>query len=262
MEVDEKYPALSALARGQSRPTSLRQVAERARPAGAPGFPALAECCRDVLDDAPRRGDCDAYGCLATLDAYVRKLKIDSPGRPALWSKISGDGRAFLDAVAGAAWMLQLWNIDLFALPDEPFPSPATARADVVLSLEGVPYWLDAQCVYFASDGGGGGLPQATRQELLDELTGLALGRYDRKFRQAVTGGPLERQSVGVLMCLIQPDDTVVRQLIAAPPPPALFGAETPGLDLVWVHNLCANRSSDILEPVTILEWMRPKAGD
>ena len=109
-------------------------------------------------------------------------------------------------------------------------------------------------------NGGSGEESQATRLELLNELGELAVGRYDSKFREAVASGPLQNQSVGMLMCLIQPADAVVRRLIAAPPPPALFGSDTPGLDLVWVHNLCASRGSDILEPVTILEWMRPKA--
>jgi len=268
--LDAHYPALSSLAQAQPRPLTLRQIGQMCAGEGPSGphrgLPGLADCCRDVLAGIPRHGDCDAYGYLATLDACVRQLPIDHPARQSTWSKISGDGRSFLDAVAAAAWVVQLWAVDLAARPDEPFPQPSTAAADLVVSLDDGPYWLDALGIDYAPNAfyglpadGRAAVPDPTRAELLDELGELVIKRYDRKFREAVTGGSLAGQSVGVLVCLAHADDGVVRQLIAAQPPAELFSPDMPGLDLVWVHSLRASRHSDILEPVTLLEWMRPK---
>jgi hypothetical protein len=260
MDVDTQFSALSVLAREHKY--KLNDLGKMTHPKDK-GYLGLGVCCHNVLKNAPRWAGCDSYNYLATIDEFIKKFSTNTPARQKLWEKLTGSRSAFLDTVVETAWALDFLEKGVPVLFEEPFSNGKDA--DIVITLDGKKHWLDALSVDFEQLGFS--LPTMdnpfaqppTREQLISELAKRAKKKYDDKFKDAVTSGSLLGSSVGVLLCVLKEEAVIVPQLydIKPPPPPRLFCDETLGLNLVWVHILRANQSSDVLKPYGLIQWIR-----
>jgi len=271
LDVDARYPALSSLAESQGR--TLNTIAKGAHLSDL-RYLRLADCCNLALSDSPRWG-IDAYNYLATIDEWVRRFESDALACKKVWQKlVGGSPSVFLDTVVELAWGLYFLDQGLPVSLEHQFDplDPTSKDADVVVTWGGTKYWLDILNIGPNKpdpplETQGAPLiwrPTAGRDEVAVSLSNRAKLKYDDKFKSAVRSGSLVGSSVGVLLCVLKVEKSVIPQFFSAlvhrletPPPPGLFDEQHPGLSVVWVHTLRARDKSDLLQPSSIVKWSR-----
>src|SRR5258708_6986287 len=267
-DLDTRYPALSALARENHY--TLNDLG-KSYDLIISHYLGLRECCFEVLNNFPRWAGCDCYNYLATIDEFIRKLPItDRSACKKFWKKLISNGASLIDTMPEITGYLYFLERNIPVAYEEPFdPSnPGSKDADIVITINGNRYWLDVLNVNFESVGFS--LPTAqnpfarspTDQELADVLIKRIKAKYDKKFRNALTSGPLQGCSVGIMLCVFKEEKYLLHQFINPQflPTLDLFGDENPGLDIVWIYALRSNQNSDILRPVPILQLVRPQS--
>jgi hypothetical protein len=105
MDIDARYPELSALAQAHRR--TLKNIGESAIPKRG-AYLGFGECCYLVLHDYPTL--VSAYSYLHTLNEFVHRNPAKDHARKTIWNKMNGNGSAFLDTVVEAAWALCFWD--------------------------------------------------------------------------------------------------------------------------------------------------------
>jgi hypothetical protein len=269
LDVDARYPFLSALAKSQGY--SLNALGKGAQPSDQK-YLRLTDCCSLVLTDSPRWA-IDAYDFLATIDEWVKRFQGDTIACQNVWRKLlKGGPSTFLDTIIEIAWALRFMDQGAPVSLEVKFdPSnPHSKDADLVVELDGRKYWLDVISV-------GLNQPEApsrssvissmwrpSREQIAASLAKRAERKYSEKFKDAVRAGSLAGNSVGVLLCVLKSQMAIIPQFYAAlmnnietPPPPGLFGDHNPGLEIVWVHTFGKRDNSELIGPSTLAKWMR-----
>lgn len=265
MDIDARYPALSALAQLHRRTLHNIGVNAIPRPEALLGF---GECCYKVLNNYPRWAHCDAYNYLHTLDEFVSRIPDETPTRRKIWDKINDDGNAFLNAVVETAWGLYFLDNGHpeadFDVPFDRSGQKSKKDADVVVTIDGIKHWLDATSIQPSKTrfrpipkGTSIGLPEPLK-EVINELGDKARNKYQDKFQDAVHSGFFKDEALGVLLCVLlfeEQEDFLTGYYGKLPPPDDLLDDKKPGLNLVWVHTLRAPDNSEILRPLDIVRW-------
>lgn len=255
MDVDSKYPALSALA--QTEGHSLCALGASAASEGK--YFRLSGCCHWVLNELPHVNAPDPYSYLATIDALLRRIPNESLMCRKVWKKlVGGVPSAVLDMVVEASWILHFWDSGHQATIEEPFDpaDPNSKDADIVVMLDSSKHWLDVLNISLA--GPNESIISNEKTDLVSVFANRAKRKYKDKFRAAVISGIINHASVGILLCILKSEEAMVPFLTSTPTPPSkLFGPSSPGLNIVWTHTLRTDQNSDVLRPFPIIKWSR-----
>jgi hypothetical protein len=268
-DVDHSYPDLSVLAKSQG--TTLNELGKRSRPPHS-NLITLDDCCWIFINHNKyaRWANAGAANYLATLDEYVKVL--DLTVRKKFWKKlVKRNSSSFLDTLVEAVWGIYFrdrGHVVRYEVPFDPTGKKTKKDADLVVTIDGKEWWLDAISMASRENNSLGRIPappfQISLDTVVDELAKKACNKYDRKFKAVILSGLLQGSSVGVLLCVIKREESVIPQFFTQPkygtevqPPSYLFDTKHPSLDLVWVHTLRALAGSDILKPIPLCKWMR-----
>jgi hypothetical protein len=261
LDIDNKYSALSSLVSSQSNGRyNLYKLGKGAQNLGD-RYLNLSYCCYEIINNAPRWPAGDSYNYLSTLDAFAKNINNDTNTCKKFYDKLikRGSESAFLDTIVEATWAVYFWNSGFVPVLEKPFDptNPHSKDADLVISLNGIEYWLDILSVDLdGSNSSGVKLANSTigrpsREGLLAELTKRSKRKYDKKFKNAVRMELLKTAHVGVLLCIFKSDKYIIPSFfpdleegIDFPPPAKLFGNQRPRLNLIWVHTLRLNKTS------------------
>lgn len=253
MDVDQKYPALSYLAK--SNGTSLNALGSNARVHD--DYLQLADCCQFVREDRPRCASGDPYDYLATLEAFIGGLPVKSNSRKTIWPKITGSTQSmFLDTLIEAAWVLRFTtNGTQFEYEAKFEPTNAGSKnADFRVAQNAKQYWLDALSV--------GGKESLGSWAQPINLVRAARTKYETKFTKAVADSLPSDCEIGVLVCIFKSKETQKgfwsqSNNAETKPPLNLFDAQCPRFSMVCVHTLCPHENAEFMKPAILKYWMR-----
>lgn len=269
-QVDDLYLHLSALAKSQG--TTLNELGKRANPPHN-NFIGLADCCWSFLNrnKCARYANTGSANYLATFDEHVKAL-ADLTVRKKFWKKlVKPNSSSFLDTVVEAAWDIYFRDKGYTVQDEVPFdPTGKKSKkdADLVVTIDGKDWWLDAFSMGAKQNNPLANIPllhfQRSLDTVVDEVAKKACKKYHDKFEAVIRSGLLKGSSVGVLLCVIKREESVIPPFFSQlkngtkiQPPLYLFDTNRPSLDLVWVHTLRSREGSDILKPVELCKWMR-----
>jgi hypothetical protein len=270
IDVDHLYPHLSALAKSQR--TTLNELGKRANPQHN-NFIGLADCCWIFLNHNKyaRWANAGSANYLATLDEHLKAL-ADLTVCKKFWRKlVKRNSTSFLDTVVEAAWAIYLRDKGYTVQDEVPFdPTGKKSKkdADLVVTIDGKDWWLDAFSMGANQNNPLGSIPavpfQRSLDTVVDELAKKACNKYDDKFKAVIRSGLLKGSSIGVLLCVIKREQSVIPKFFPqllngtkVQAPLFLFDTKRPSFDLVWVHTLRSREGSDILKPYELCKWMR-----
>jgi hypothetical protein len=260
MNIDERYSALSALVALKGK--TLAQLAAPLQDcAEYIGLSYAAYC---VENNWPRHGAVDCYDYLGTLNAFAERIADVPHVSKSLSNKLlNGRGSSFLDTVAEAAWFIYFEDAGYHPSAERPFEDVTKKNpkdADIFVSIDGRPHWLDVKSVQFKKEWES----PLGEHNLSWKLGEKAQKKYHEKFGVARQEKLLADGVVGILLCVLKEDLRVWRSIFSSlrplSPPSTLFGAEDEGLDFVWIHDLAPHRHGgrDIALPRMIADWRRP----
>lgn len=280
--LQKAYPNLSSLAAAAG--ASLDDLGS-AVPAPSITYLGLPEACFLVRSGVPRSPRPDAYGYLATVEAFLGRgiLGVQTKAKRKFWSKLIAPGSSFLDTVAEAAWAVHFADKSIPVRTDVLFDTadPDSKDADVAIKLDGKDWWLDVKSIHpeadvfpFSTgpapspdDEDATLEPEGTAFALLnaDQIVGILAGRarskYGEKFGEAVATGPLAKSPVGVLLCIVKWEQCIPIVESIQPAAPSTLFSDCPNLAVVWVHTFAKSPGDDLLRPYVVLRWFASVTG-
>jgi len=272
MDVDAVFPNLSALVQSETKQT-LNQHGVNGKPTND-DYWNLKSSCWAVLNDRIR-GRGGPHQTLKTLDEFIRRLPSSTSTRKkkSIANKIcsGSQGSQFLDTAVEAAWALHYWENGIDTHLEEPLNTSNIKKnnADLVITLKGTKYWLDAISVKLSNSKFHVRTSQTPLSELmagpskesvLAELAYRAKNKYREKFGEYVHSGLFKGDGIVILLCVFKAEEVVLpvfdySNLLPPPAPEGLFDDESSGLNLVIVHTLDA-KANGILYPHILAYWL------